>query len=50
MSELAGRLSERAKTLNLPAFAADAEAAKAMQAKVISLVEERCAAFAGDAG
>lgn len=48
MGELATRLSERTKTLRLPAFAAVAEVAKATQARVIALVEERCAAFAGD--
>jgi serine/threonine-protein kinase HipA len=49
IGELAGRLAERAKTLHLPAFAAESEAASATQAKVIALVEERCAAFVGKA-
>ena len=46
--EIAGRLAERAATLSLPAFAAVSEAARATQDKVIALVEDRCAAFAGN--
>jgi serine/threonine-protein kinase HipA len=49
MDELTERLAEGVKTLNLPAFAAKAEAARAMQAKVVALVEDRCAAFSGNA-
>ncbi len=49
MSELIVRLEERAKTLRLPDFAAESEAAKTTQDKVIARVEGRCAAFAGKA-
>jgi len=47
MSELAGRLSERAKTLRLPAFAGEAEAARSARDKVIVITVERCAGFSG---
>ena len=47
MSELAGRLSERAKTLRLPAFADEAEAARSARDKVIAITVERCAGFSG---
>lgn len=48
MGELAARLSKRARTLRLPAFAADAKVAKVTQARVVALVEDRCAAIAGN--
>ncbi|OYZ91577.1 MAG: phosphatidylinositol kinase [Rhodospirillales bacterium 24-66-33] len=47
--EIAGRLAERAATLSLPAFAAEPEAARTMHDKVIALVGDRCAVFAGNA-
>jgi serine/threonine-protein kinase HipA len=46
MGELPGRLAERAKTLRLPAFAAESEPVRVTQDKVIALVEDRCATFA----
>lgn len=46
MRELVGKLSERAKTLRLPAFAAKSEVMKTMQDKVIAIVEEQCATLA----
>jgi serine/threonine-protein kinase HipA len=49
IGELAGHLSECAKTLRLPAFAAESEAAKTAQDKVIALVGDRCAVFTGSA-
>lgn len=45
MSELAGRLSEHAKTLRLPAFAGEAEAARFAQDKVTAITVERCASL-----
>lgn len=47
IGELAGRLSERAKTLRLPAFADEAEAARSARDKVIAITVERCAGFSG---
>jgi serine/threonine-protein kinase HipA len=47
MSELAGRLSERAKTLRLPAFAGEAEAARFAHDKVTAITVERCAGLSG---
>jgi serine/threonine-protein kinase HipA len=47
IGELAGRLSERAKTLRLPAFAGEAEAARSARDKVIAITVERCAGFSG---
>ena len=47
IAELAGRLAERATTLRLPDFAGQSEAAKAAQDRVLSIVNERCAAFVG---
>ncbi|KQY15694.1 phosphatidylinositol kinase [Rhizobium sp. Root73] len=47
MSELAGRLSERAKTLHLPAFAGEAEAARFAHDKVTAITIERCAGLSG---
>src|SRR3546814_19439226 len=47
MSELAGRLSGRAKTLCLPAFAGEAEAARFAHDKVTAITVERCAALSG---
>jgi len=47
IGELAGRLSERAKTLRLPAFADEAEAARSACDKVIAITVERCAGFSG---
>lgn len=49
IGELAGRLAECAMTLSLPAFAAESEAARAMQVKVNALVTDRCATFVGAA-
>ncbi len=49
IGELAGHLSECTKTLRLPAFAAESEAAKTAQDKVIALVRDRCAVFMGSA-
>ena len=43
MSELAERLSERAKTLRLPVFAGEAEAARIAHDKVTAITVERCA-------
>lgn len=47
MSELAGRIAERAKTLRLPAFADEAKAAKTAHKKVIAITVERCTAIGG---
>lgn len=47
MSELAGRLSEHAKTLRLPAFAGEAEAARSAHDKVTAITVERCAGLSG---
>ena len=47
IAELGGRLAERATTLRLPDFAGQSEAAKAAQERVLSIVNERCAAFVG---
>ncbi len=47
IGELAERLSERAKTLRLPAFAGEAEAARSARDKVIAITVERCAGFSG---
>ena len=47
IGELAGRLSERAKTLRLPAFADEAEAARSARDKMIAITVERCAGFSG---
>ena len=47
MSELAGRLSGRAKTLCLPAFAGEAEAARFAHDKVTAITVERCAGLSG---
>jgi len=47
MSELAGRLSEQAKTLRLPAFAGEAEAARFAHDKVTAITVERCAGLSG---
>ncbi|GLS40213.1 hypothetical protein GCM10010869_58100 [Mesorhizobium tianshanense] len=47
IAEIAGRLAERAMALRLPDFAGQSEAVKVAQDKVIALVGERCAAFAG---
>jgi len=47
MSELAGRLSERAKTLCLPAFAGEAEAARFAHDKVTAITVKRCASLSG---
>lgn len=49
VGEITQRLAARVKTLHLPAFAAESEAAKTTQDKVIALVEDRCSAFAGNA-
>jgi serine/threonine-protein kinase HipA len=47
MSELAGRLSKLAKTLRLPAFAGEAEAARSARGKLVAIAVERCAGFGG---
>ena len=47
MSELAGRLSEHAKTLRLPAFAGEAEAARFAHDKLTAITVERCAGLSG---
>ena len=47
IGELSGRLSERAKTLRLPAFPDEAEAARSARDKVIAITVERCAGFSG---
>ncbi len=47
MSELSRRLSERAKTLRLPAFAGEAEAARFAHDKVIAITVERCSGLSG---
>jgi serine/threonine-protein kinase HipA len=47
MSELAGRLSERATTLYLPAFAGKAEAARFAHDKMTAITVERCAGLSG---
>lgn len=49
IGELAGRLTEGAKTLRLPVFAGELEGARAMQVKVKALVTDRCATFNGGA-
>ncbi|MGI4744574.1 MAG: type II toxin-antitoxin system HipA family toxin [Janthinobacterium lividum] len=46
--EIAGRLAESVTTLRLPAFVVRSETAKATQDKVIVLIKDRCAAFAGN--
>jgi serine/threonine-protein kinase HipA len=50
IEELSGRVAERAKTLRLPVFALQSEAAKTMQDKVITIVGGRCETFTGNAG
>ena len=47
MSELAGKLPKRAKTLRLPAFAAESEATGTPQDKVIAITIDRCAGLDG---
>ncbi len=47
IGELAGRLSERAKTLRLPAFAGEAEAARSARDRVIAITVDRCAGLDG---
>ncbi len=49
IGELAGRLAERTKTLRLPVFAVQSEAAKTTQNKVITIVNDRCETFSGNA-
>lgn len=43
MSELAGRVSEHCKTLRLPAFAGEPEAARFIHDNVTAITVERCA-------
>jgi serine/threonine-protein kinase HipA len=50
IAELTARVAERARELPLPAFAAEAEGARAARDKVIALVGERCAALATEGG
>lgn len=47
IGELTSRLAERAKTLRLPTFAADAEAARLARDKVTAVTAERCAGLSG---
>jgi serine/threonine-protein kinase HipA len=42
------RVADRAQELQLPAFAAETEAAKTAQDKVIALAGERCTALAAE--
>jgi serine/threonine-protein kinase HipA len=48
IADLTACVADRAHGLQLPAFAAGAEAAKTAQDKVIALVEERCTALAAE--
>jgi serine/threonine-protein kinase HipA len=48
IADLTARVADRAQGLQLPAFAAEAEAAKTAQDKVIALVEERCKALVAE--
>jgi serine/threonine-protein kinase HipA len=48
MADLTARVADRAQGLQLPTFAAEAEAAKIAQGKVIALVKERCAALVAE--
>lgn len=45
--DLTGRVADRAKTLSLPEFAVESEAARTTQDKVIAIIVERCIALAG---
>jgi serine/threonine-protein kinase HipA len=45
---LTARVADRAKELQLPAFAAETEAANTAQDKVIALVGERCMALGAE--
>jgi serine/threonine-protein kinase HipA len=45
--DLTGRVADRAKTLSLPAFALESEAARTTQNKVIAIIVERCIALGG---
>jgi serine/threonine-protein kinase HipA len=45
--DLTGRVADRAKTLSLPAFALESEAARTTQDKVIAIIVERCVALSG---
>jgi serine/threonine-protein kinase HipA len=45
--DLTGRVAERAKTLSLPSFAIESEAARNKQDKVIAIIVERCVALGG---
>jgi serine/threonine-protein kinase HipA len=47
IGEVAGRLAEHAKTLRLPVFAGQSEAANAARDKVIAIIAERCVALSG---
>lgn len=49
MNEIADRLAKRVRTLNLPAFADQSEAARGIQDKMIALIEARCAGLGGAA-
>jgi len=49
MNEIADRLAKRVRTLNLPAFAGQSEAARGIQDKMIALIEARCAGLGGAA-
>jgi serine/threonine-protein kinase HipA len=48
IADLTARVADRAKELQLPAFAAETEAANTAQDKVIALVGERCMALAAE--
>ena len=47
IGELAGRLSQAAKTLRLPAFAGEPELARMVEEKVLTLAATRCAGLGG---
>lgn len=47
IGELAGRLSQAAKTLRLPAFASEPELARMVEEKVLTLAATRCAGLGG---
>lgn len=47
MDQIADRLAKRVRTLTLPAFAGQSEAARGVQDKVIALIEARCAGLGG---
>ena len=50
ITELLDRLMNAVKTVRLPAFPMEAEAATAGRDQVLAIVRERCAALVKDAG